>query len=115
MAMGGNVPWQGQAAVGALLDVNGIVKVTRRLAVNGDNRQMAEVFSSSKRLFADGLRSAVRFFLDFPGEHVREMVLADDDFDVHAEFARAAEDFHHASGGSHAAAGKANQLDIDDG
>src|SRR2546430_3009114 len=43
------------------------------------------------------------------------MVLADDDFGVYTEFARAAQDFDDAARGSGAAPRIANQLDVDDG
>jgi hypothetical protein len=46
---------------------------------------------------------------------VRQMVLANDDFGVDAEIARAAEDFDNASGGSGAATAVTNEFGIDDG
>ena len=46
---------------------------------------------------------------------MREMVFANDDFDVHAHFAVTAEDFNDATRRSCAAARIAGELDVDDG
>ena len=46
---------------------------------------------------------------------MRQVMLANDDFDVDAEIAGAAENFDDASGGRSAAARKAQDLDVDDG
>ena len=52
---------------------------------------------------------------DFGREDVRQVMLADDDFDVDAEIAGAAENFDDAAGRRSAAARKAQNLDVDDG
>ena len=55
------------------------------------------------------------FVGDFAGKRVRQVVLADDDFGVHAEIAGAAEDFNHAADGRGAFASIADKFGVDDG
>jgi len=55
------------------------------------------------------------FVGDFAGKRVRQVVLADDDFGVHAEIAGAAEDFDHAADGRGAFASIADKFGVDDG
>ena len=52
---------------------------------------------------------------NFAGKRVRQVVLADDDFGVHAEITGAAENFDDPADGRCALAGVANQFGIDDG
>ena len=52
---------------------------------------------------------------DFVGKCVREVVLADDDFDVDADVAGAAEDFDDAARRRGAATREARDFDVDDG
>jgi len=83
----GDVHLQVPAAVGAMLDVDGVVEIARGLAVNGDDGQVAEIFAASALGFADGLRAALGLVQDFGGENVREMMFADNDFGVDAKIA----------------------------
>ena len=55
------------------------------------------------------------FVGDFAGKRVRQVVLADDDFGVHAEIAGAAEDFDYAADGRGAFASVADEFGVDDG
>src|SRR5260370_1426695 len=111
----GDVDLQVPAAIGAMLDVNGVVEIARSLAVNGDDRQVAKVLAAAALGFADGLGTALGFVKDFGGEDMREMMLADDDFGVDAKVARATENFDDAAGRRCAAVGETEQLDVDDG
>src|SRR5712692_8179459 len=111
----GDVNLQVPTAVGAMFDVNGVVEIARGFAVDGDDRQVAEIFTAGALGFADGLRATLGFVKNFGGENVREMMLANDDLGVDAEVARAAENFDDAAGRRCAAVWIAEQLDVDDG
>ncbi len=50
--------------------------------------------------------------MHFGRKFVRQVMFADKNFDVHAEFAGLAQNFDHASGGSHASTRKARELHI---
>ncbi len=52
---------------------------------------------------------------DIFGENIRQMMFADDEFNVHADFAGAAEDFENASGGREATFRISHDLNVDDG
>jgi hypothetical protein len=102
-------------AVGAMLDVNGVVEVAGGFAVDGDDGEMAEIFAACAVGVADGNGAVFGVPQDFGGKRVREMVLANDDFGVDAEFAGAAENFDDAADGSLSAASVAEEFDVDDG
>src|SRR5207245_6033944 len=103
------------AAIGTMLDVNGVVEISRGLPVDGNNRQVAEVFAASTLGFSHGLRATLGFIQNFSGEGMREMMFADDDLGVDAEFARAAENFDDATRWRRASLRKAQQFVVDDG
>jgi hypothetical protein len=42
----GDVDLKVPAAISAMLDVNGVVEIARRFTINGDNRQVAEIFAA---------------------------------------------------------------------
>src|SRR6267154_2776253 len=98
-----------------MLDEDGIVEIARGFAVDGNDGQVAEVFAPGALRFADGLRAALGLVENFGGECVWEMMLANDDLGVDAEFARTAENFDDAAGRRSAAVRIAEQLDVDDG
>ena len=81
-----------------MFDEDGVVKIARGLSIDGDDRQVAEIFAALTQSFTHGLRTMLRFIQSFAGEYMREMMLADDDFGVDAEFARTAENFDDAAG-----------------
>ena len=111
----GDVHLQVPAAVGAVLDVNGVVEIARGFAVNGDDGEVAKIFAAVAFALAHGCGALFRFVQDFGGKRMRQVVLADDDFDVDAEIARAAENFDDAPGGCCATARKAHELHVHDG
>src|SRR5580704_10183385 len=111
----GDVNLQTPCAVGFVLDVYGVVEVARGFAVDGDDGQMAEIFAALRVGFGDGLRERFGFVRDFGRKNVRQVMLANDDLDVYAEIAGAAENFDDAAGGGCAAARKFQNLDVDDG
>src|SRR5216684_1254229 len=111
----GDVNLQVPTAVSAMLDVNGVVEIARGFAVDGDDRQVAEIFTAGALGFADGLRAMLGFVKNVGGEDMREMVLANDDLGVDAEFAGTAENFDDAASRRCASVWIAEQLDVDDG
>src|SRR6266849_3137842 len=94
----GDVDLQVPAAVGAMLDVDGVVEIARGLSIDGDDRQVAKIFAGGALGFVDGLRATLGFVQNFGGEGMREMMLANDDFSVDTEFAGATEDLNDAAG-----------------
>src|SRR5216684_9122191 len=86
------------AAIGAMFDVHGVVEIARGLAIDGDDRQVAEIFAAGALGFTHGLRAMLGFVKNVGGEDMREMMLANDDLGVDAEFAGTAENFDDAAG-----------------
>src|SRR5713101_2432975 len=108
----GDVHLEAPAAASAAFDVDGVVEVARGFAVDRDDWQTAKIFATLELDFADGLRAELRLVQNFGGEGIREMMLADDNFRIDAEFARPAQNFDHAAGGGRALAGVAQQFDV---
>src|SRR5439155_5249919 len=111
----GDVNLQVPAAVGTMLDVNGVVEIARGFSIDGDDGQVAEIFAASTLRFADGLCATLGFIKNFCGEDVREMMLANDDLGVDAEIAGTAENFDDAAGRRCASVRITEQLHVDDG
>jgi hypothetical protein len=111
----GDVHLEEPAAVLAALDVNGIVEIAGRFAVNRDDGKLAKILASGAVGIADGASNLFGVVDDFGRKGVRQVVLADDDFGVDAEIAGTAEDFGDASGGGHAPTAIAGNFGIDDG
>ena len=95
--------------------MNGVVEIARRLAVNRDDGQAAEITAAHDVGRRDLLLSGARFGEHFVGENMWQVMFADDDLDIHADFAGAAENFDDASDGSEAAFGVARDFHIHDG
>src|SRR5260370_7835218 len=83
-------------------------------SVGGDERQGAEIFAVGALGLADGLRATRGFVQNVGGEDMREVMLANDDLGVDAEFARTAENFDDAASRRCASVWIAEQLDVDD-
>ena len=94
----GDVHFEVPAAVGAMFDEDGVVEIARGLSIDGDDRQVAEIFAARTLSFTHGLRAMLRFIQNFAGEYMREMMLADDDFGVDPEIAGTPENFDDPSG-----------------
>src|ERR1700719_19900 len=99
----GDVYLEMPAAVGAAFDVNSVVEIAGGFAVDGDDGEGAKIFAALVFCFGDGNGAARSFLQDFGGKRVRDVMLANDDFDIDAEVAGAAENFDDASGGRCAA------------
>src|SRR6202051_3331738 len=102
------------AAGGAAFAINGVVEIAGGFAVDGDDGEVAKILADCAFCVADGSGAARGFLQNFGGKCVREVMLANDDFDVDAEVAGAAEDFDDASGGRRAATRVAGELDVGD-
>ena len=88
-----------------VVDEDGVVEVAGGFAVDGDDRQIAEVAAGGDD-FGVEMGDFAGFGEDFVGEDAREMVLADNDLDVDAEVVRMAEDFDDAAAGGAVGVGK---------
>src|SRR5271166_4542474 len=74
-----------------------VVEVTRGFAVNGDDGQRAIVTPTAQLARRDYRLKLLRLLQDLDGKAVRQVVLADDDFDIHAEIVLVAEDLDYAA------------------
>ena len=93
----GDVDLQFEVAVVQMLHRHGVVEIARGFAVDGDDGQVAKIASPLQfRPGIDG-SACLCFFEDSRRETVRQMVLADDDLDVHAEIVFIAENFDYSS------------------
>ena len=91
----GDVHMQREMSVRQLVDPDSVVKVPRRFAIDGDDRHLAEI-PAPLELDSGNHGRDVLCLLDRLGwEMVREMMLANDDFDVDPEIVRAAQDLDH--------------------
>ena len=104
-----------EIAAGERADEDGIVEIARRFAVDGDDREIAEIAPGAQIVFGDLRRRGFRCRDDFFRKFVRQMMLANDDFDVDADVAGTAENFDHAAHGREAAAREARDFGVHDG
>src|SRR5262249_34682555 len=89
----GDVDLQFVVTVLELAHVDGVIEVTRGFTVDGDDRKRAIVAPLTERARWDDGFDGLRFLEHFGGEAVRQVELADHDFDVDAEIVLVAEDF----------------------
>ena len=73
------------APIGQLGHMNRIVKITRCLAVNCDDRQIAEVATASQIRFGNSLGLRFRFRDYFRGKNMWQMMLPNNDLNVDAD------------------------------
>jgi len=111
----GDVDLQEPAAAFEAFDVNGVVEVARGFAVDGDDGEAAKILAAGQFRFGNWAGELFGFVSNFAGKRVGQVVLADDDFRVHAEIAGAAKNFDDAADGRGAFAGVADEFGIDDG
>jgi hypothetical protein len=102
------------AAIVATLDVNGVVEISRSFSVDCDNGKFAKIFAALAIGITDRMSHALTFLKDIGRKGVGQVMLADDDFGVHAEIAGTTDDFNDAAGGSGATATIMKKLGIDD-
>ena len=92
--------------------VNRIIEIPRRFAVNRHNRQMPEIAAACQVALRHYRLCGSRFALHFVRKNIRQMMLANNDLDVHADVAGPPQNFNHASRRSQAALGKTRQLHV---
>jgi hypothetical protein len=68
--------------------VDRIVEVARRLAIDRDERQIAQIDTAGEIAFRDRQGDGLRTRFGFRAEHVRHLVLAHRDLDLHAGIGR---------------------------
>src|SRR5437879_5732983 len=88
------------AAIGAVLDAYSIVKIACGLAVNGDDGEMAKIFASLSIRITHRLCAKLRFFQNFSGKCMWQVVF---------------EDFNDAARGWCTSARISHQLDVHNG
>src|SRR5579872_1996242 len=110
----GNVDLQLEIIVGQHADQDGVVEIAGSFAIDGNDRQSAEVATAAEFRAWDRRGHLLRFFERGRGKMMREMEFADDDFDVDAEVVFAAEDFDDASAGRLSGRGPVGDLYVDD-
>ena len=97
-------------------DIHGVVEIARRFAINRDDRQIAKIArarASPASHTCCGVARGLR--QHFRRKNMRQMMLANDDFNVHADFAGTSKNFDHAAGRREAAFGIARDFDIHNG
>src|SRR5205807_5946330 len=102
-------------AVRTALDVNRVVEVAGRFAVDRYDGQVAKIFATGALGFADRLGALLRFLQDFARERMRPVMFANDDLGVDAQVAGPAQNFDDPPGGRGATSRVAGQLGVDDG
>ena len=78
---------------------NRIIKITRRLAVNSHDRQSPEVAPLLQFTRGDEGFRLLRFLENFWRKTMWQVVLADHDFNIHAEIIFVAQDLDYSSAG----------------
>ena len=109
----GDVNLQLEVAVRERADVDGVIEIARGFAVDGHNGQIAEIAAAAQLRFRHLLLHSARLRQHLRIELVRQMMFADDDFDVNADVARASENFDHAAGGREPSFRIARDFDVD--
>src|SRR5581483_10024103 len=92
-----DVHLQFEVAVGEAAGKDSVVEVAGGLAVNGHDRQVAEVAAAAQFRRGNHVLELFGFFQHLGREAVRQVILADDDLHVHAEVVFIAENFDHAA------------------
>ena len=110
----GNVDLKLEVAVRHAAHGDGVVEVARGLAVDGDDGQRAIVAAVAKLARRDERLELLRLLQDLDRKAVRQVVLADDDLDIHAEIVLVAEDLDHAPARALGGRRPVGDLDVDD-
>ncbi len=88
MADVGNVDLQRVVAIRETVHPDGVIEIARGFAIDGHDVERAEILAASQLVGANGVREVLRLVQNFGRKMMRDMVLADDDFDVDAEVVR---------------------------
>ena len=96
-----------------LADEDGVVKVARGFAIDGDDGQRAEVGSAGGYALVE-VRDPAGFGKHGLGKDARQLMLADHHLHVDAEVVGRTENFNDAADGRARGRGPAGDLDVDD-
>ena len=105
---------QREVAVRQPVYPNSVVEVPRRLTVYRHNIQRAEIAAARDLLGRDLASDPLRLFRRFGRKFVRQVMLADYDFNIDAEVIRIAENLDDSSDGAFSLFRKFENLRIDD-
>ena len=108
----GDVDLQLEVTVGEITHGDGVVEIARGFSVDGDDGKGAEVAAVAKFLRRNNSGDVLRLFESRRGKVVRQVKLADGDFDIDAEVVLEAEDFDDASAGILRGRGPVGDFDV---
>ena len=91
---------------------HGIVKVAGRFSVDGHNRQVAIINPAGNLAGWNDRTDLLRLFQNFRRENMRDVVLADDHFHIHAKIVFISEDLHHPPAGALRCGGPLHDFDL---
>ncbi len=114
MAYIGDVDVQRIIPIGQTIYPDGVIEIARRLAIDGDDGHVAEIAPSFQLGGGDGVRNGLSLLQHFGRELMRQVMLADDDFDIHSEIAGAAQNLDHAAHWPRSLLGILQQFDVHD-
>src|SRR5271165_2580581 len=97
MSYVGDVHLQLEVAVGHAAHADGVVEIARGLAVDGDDGQRAIIATVAQLGRRDERLELLRLLQHLDGKFMWQVVLADDDLDIHAEVVFIAEDLDDAA------------------
>ncbi len=110
----GDVHLETPAAVCAAFHVDSVIEIARGFAIDGDNREVAKIFTALAIGLLDGQRAVPGFFFHLRRKLMRQVMLANDDFGIHTELAGAAENFKYPTRRGSTGTRIAKQLDVHD-
>jgi hypothetical protein len=108
----GDVHLKPVAAARQTLDVNRVVEIPRRFAVDRHDGEIPEILPARQGVGLNRSRRRSRLGHHVVGKNVRQAVLSDDDFDIDARLARLAQNLDYAPGGAHPAPGESGEFDV---
>jgi hypothetical protein len=100
------------AAMGQATHIDRVVEIARRFAVDGHDRQRAEITAATERRGIHLLGNGARLGQYLLREGVRQMMLADDDLSIDADFTGTAKNFLDASGRRETGLGESRDFDV---
>ncbi len=109
----GNVHLKLEVTVVEEADGDGVVEVARGFAVDGHDGELAEVATGAGLGGGNGRLDGLRFGQNFSRKMVREVKLANDDFDVHTEVVFVADDLDDLTAGILGGARPVGDFDVD--
>ncbi len=99
-------------ACGAAFDIDGIIKIARGFAVDGDDGQVAEIATAFALGMSHGTRDLMGLLQDVRREPMRQVMLPDQNFHVDAKLSGPAEQFYNAASRRDASSRESSDLDV---